>query len=428
MKTRFVPLGESYKALFAACSAGTQPDWLAVRRKGAIDRLRRDGLPTRQVEVWKYTDISPLAERALVLPARINSRSALPPNLPFWHEDDLNIVFVDGQFSPEQSSAVQSDEIQVVRLNDLATNPETAPSDMLASALMNAAFRRDGVLVRIPAHCQLERRIHFVLLHASKTPDAILAPWLAVVAEESAEARIAITALSISESPCLHVPRVFVSAAAGAQLAVSQSQLMNDQSWQLGTTRIEQHRDSRVTHLEAAVGAALARHDLAAVLLESGAEVELNGLYVQRNHRHVDFHTWIEHRQPNCRSRQVYKGIVDDHAAAVFNGAVRVHPGASGTDGYQLNRTLLMSRDAQVFSKPELLIDNDDVKCSHGATIGQISAQELFYLQSRGIPEAQARHMLSRAFVEDVLFRQKDARQRADLDILLDHYFPTGHD
>ena len=110
----------------------------------------------------------------------------------------------------------------------------------------------------------------------------------------------------------------------------------------------------------------------------------------------------------------------------MFNGAVRVHPGASGTDGYQLNRALLMSREAQVFSKPELLIDNDDVKCSHGATIGQIDEQELFYLQSRGIPETQARHMLARAFVEDILFRQSDARERADLDALLDRYFAAS--
>lgn len=428
MKNRFAPLSGSYAALFAACRAGSEPDWLATRRSWAVDHLRQNGLPTRFVEEWKYTDISPLSERTLVLPAETDPRGAPPVGLPFWHEDDLNVVFVDGRFAPEWSNAGQSDEIQLVRLDELATDPEPAPSDVLTSALLNSAFRCDGVLVRIPARRRLERRIHFLLLHASETPDAILAPWLAVAAEEAAEARIAITALSISESPCLHVPRVLLTAAAGAQLVVSQSQVLNDRSWQLGTTRIEQRRDSRVTHLEAAFGAALARHDLAAVLLESGAEVELNGLYVQRKRRHVDFHTWIEHRQPDCRSRQVYKGIVDDRAVAVFNGTVRVHPGASGTDGYQLSRALLMSREAQVFSKPELLIDNDDVKCSHGATIGQISAQELFYLQSRGIPEAQARHMLSRAFVEDVLFRQPDARQRADLDILLDRYFSAGHD
>lgn len=428
MKTRFVPLGDRYTALFAASGAPTEPAWLATRRKGAVDRLRRDGVPTRFVEHWKYTDISTLAERALVLPARTDARGASLANVPFWHEDDLNVVFVDGRFAPEWSTGAQSQDIQVVRLDELTADPETAPSDSLASALLNSAFRRDGVLVRIPVRRHLERRIHFLLLHASETPDAILAPWLAVAAEEAAEAHIAITSLSLSAAPCLHVPRVFLSVAAGAQLGVSQTQVLNDSSWQLGTTRIEQRRDSRVTHLEASLGAALARHDLAAVLLEPGASVELNGLYVQRDRRHVDFHTWIEHRQPNCRSRQVYKGIVDDRAAAVFNGVVRVHPGASGTDGYQLNRTLLMSREAQVFSKPELQIDNDDVKCSHGATIGQISAQELFYLQSRGIPEAQARHMLSRAFVEDVLFRLSDTRQRADIDALLDRCFPTGHD
>lgn len=428
MKTRFAPLSDSYAALFAACRTGSEPDWLAARRQAAVGHLRENGLPTRSVEEWKYTDISPLSERTLVLPAETEVRGALPVGLPFWHADDLNIVFVDGRFAPEWSNVAQSHEIQLVRLSDLTADPEPTPSDISASALLNAAFCCDGVLVRIPARRRLERRIHFILLHASETSDAILAPWLAVAAEEAAEAHIAITALSTSAEPCVHVPRALVTAAAGAQLVVSQSQVLNDRSWQLGTTRIEQRRDSRVTHLEAAFGAALARHDLAAVLLESGAEVELNGLYVQRERRHVDFHTWIEHRQPDCRSRQVYKGIVDDRAVAVFNGTVRVHPGASGTDGYQLNRALLMSREAQVFSKPELLIDNDDVKCSHGATIGQISAQELFYLQSRGIPEPQARHMLSRAFVEDVLFRHPDMRQRADLDALLNRYFSADHD
>jgi len=227
----------------------------------------------------------------------------------------------------------------------------------------------------------------------------------------------------LSDAACLHLPRVMVSADSESNLAISQAQLLNTQSWQLATSRVELQRDAHVAHLEAGLGAALARHDLTAVLLESGARVELNGLYALDGKRHADFHTLIEHRQPNCSSRQVYKGILAGKAAGVFNGAVRVFPGASGTDGYQLNKALLMSREAQMFSKPELLIDNDDVKCSHGATIGQINPQELFYLQSRGIPEAQARHMLARGFVEDIMFQQGDDRLRADLDGALDRYF-----
>lgn len=424
MKNRSVQPGTGYAALFAAQRpAAPEPAWLAARREWAFARLSADGFPTRFVEEWKYTDVTPLAERKLALPADAGAARGPLPAVPFWHADDLNVVFVDGRYAPEWSNAGATGEVELVPLAALAADPETAPPDVLVSALLNAAFLGDGVQVRIPAGRRLARRIHFLLLHAGETPDLLLAPWISVAAGAAAEARVAITALSISAAPCLHVPRTLVSAAAGAQLALSQTQVLNVGSWQLGTTRIELCRDSRVTHLDAALGSALGRHDLSARLLESGSEVELNGMYALRERRHTDFHTLIEHCQPNCRSRQVYKGILDGRAAAVFNGAVRVHPGASGTDGYQLNRALLMSRDAQVFSKPELLIDNDDVKCSHGATIGQIDAQELFYLQSRGIPESQARHMLARAFVEDILFRQSDARERADLDALLDRYF-----
>ena len=427
MKNRSVQPGAGFAALFAAQRpASPEPAWLVARRMWAFDRLGQDGFPTRFVEEWKYTDLTPLAERTLALPAETGAGRGPLPAVPFWHADDLNVVFVDGRFAPGWSNAGETGEIQLVPLAALAADPETAPPDVLVSALLNAAFLGDGVQVRIPAGLRLARRIHFLLLHASATPDVLLAPWISIAAGAAAEARIAITALSISDAPCLHVPRTLVSAAEGAQLAISQTQVLNTGSWQLATTRIEQRRDSRVTHLDAALGSALGRHDLTARLLESGSEVELNGMYALRERRHTDFHTLIEHLQPNCRSRQVYKGILDGHATAVFNGAVRVHPGASGTDGYQLNRALLMSREAQVFSKPELLIDNDDVKCSHGATIGQIDEQELFYLQSRGIPETQARHMLARAFVEDILFRQSDARERADLDALLDRYFAAA--
>ena len=426
MKNRSVQPGPAFAALFAAQRRAPEPVWLAARREQAITQLGRDGIPTRFVEEWKYTDITALAARPLVA-VEATAPGISPAALPFWHEDDLNLVFVDGRFVPSLSNARQAGDLQLVRMVDLPADPETAPPDTLVSALLNAAFRTDGVQVRIPAGRRIDRRIHFLLVHASETPDVFLAPWMSIVAGAAAEARVAITSVSCSEAPCLHVPRTLVAADAGAQLSLSQSQVLNPSSWQLGTTRIEQQRDSRVVHLDAALGSGLGRHDLTAVLLESGSEVELNGFYALRERRHTDFHTLIEHRQPNCRSRQVYKGVLDDKAAAVFNGAVRVYPGASGTDGYQLNKALLMSREAQVFSKPELLIDNDDVKCSHGATIGQIDAQELFYLQSRGIPEPRARQMLARAFVEDVLFRQADARQRADLDALLDRYFGGAH-
>jgi len=426
MKTRTLslPPGPRYAALLESMRNGVpEPDWLAVRRREAFARLAQDGFPTRHVEHWKYTDISGLAERELVLPADPGADAPVMAGRPFHHDDDIRVVFVNGRYAPALSTATPPDGLELIRLHALEADPDPDPGDALPSTLLNAAFRRDGMLLRIASRKRIEPRIHILLLQAGETADTLIAPWVAIAAEAMAEARIAVTSLSCTSAPCVNVPRVIVTADAGAQLSISQSQALNTASWQLGTTRIEQRRDSRVSHLDAALGGALGRHDLACVLLESGAEGELDGFYALRGKQHTDFHTVIEHRQPNSRSRQVYKGILDDRAVAVFNGLVKVSPGASGTDGYQLNKALLLSRQAQVYTKPELQIDNDDVRCSHGATIGQLDPQELFYMQSRGIPEALARQMLARAFVEDVLFRQPDDRQRADLDGLLDDYF-----
>lgn len=428
MKKRAVHLNERYAALFARRrAAGGEPAWLAARRDDAWARLQHEGLPTRAVEEWKYTNLAPLAERVLASPGDPQPARLNPAAIPFWHAEDLHLVFVDGRYSAEWSDASATGELEIVVANQLPADPEVKSADGLTATLLNSAFRSDSVLVRIPAKCRLSRRLHVLLLHATDMPDSLAAPWVALEAGALAEADVAITSFSVSPAASVQIPRTWVSVQPGSHLVLSQTQALNSQSWQLATTRIVQTRDSRVTHLDAALGAALARHDLTAILLESGSEVELNGLYALDQKRHADFHTLIEHRQPECRSRQVYKGILDGRATGVFNGAVRVHPGASGTDGYQLNKTLLLSKEAQMFSKPELLIDNDDVKCSHGATIGQLNEQELFYLQSRGIAEARARQILARGFVEDILFQQSDVRQQADIDRLLDHFFAGSH-
>ena len=285
MKNRSVQPGPAYAGMFAALrGAAPEPAWLSARREAAFAQLGRDGFPTRFVEEWKYTDISALAARPLVLPAPAGAGD-LAAAVPFQHADDLNVVFVDGRYVPERSNAAQAGVLELVRMNDIGSDPEAPPPDALVSALLNAAFRTDGVQVRIPAGRKIERRIHFILIHASETPDVLLAPWISVTAGDAAEARLAVTSVSCSAAACLHVPRVLVHAEAGAQLTVSQAQVLNPAAWQLATTRIEQRRDSRVVHLDAALGSALGRHDLTAVLLESNSEVELNGLYALQAQR-----------------------------------------------------------------------------------------------------------------------------------------------
>jgi len=407
------------------------PAWLAARRRAAWDAFLETGIPTRKTEAWKYTDVSPAILPAWTFTAPdVRGHSITRALAPLLHAADLNVVFLDGMYCPDLSNPQSDDAIAVTSLrsplfgSSLAALLERPDGPIEAPfAAFNRAVWRDGVALSVNAGAVVRRRIHLLMLHAGASGNTLITPRLYIQAGTQSESQIAITYASLSSPCCLNVPCVDVDVADGARLTLCQTQSLNRDSFHIGSTRIHLGRDSVLHTLDAAFGGALSRQNLTVSLDGSGIDAVLNGLYTLRGAQHADFHTIIEHRHPSSRSRQVYKGILDGRATAVFNGAVRVSRGASGTDGYQLNRTLLRSPDAKVFTKPELEIANDDVRCTHGATVGQLDPRQLFYLQSRGISADDARNLLARGFVEDILFSLSFPRQREDLDRELDCFF-----
>jgi Fe-S cluster assembly protein SufD len=408
------------------------PEWLLDQRRAALDVLLRNGLPTRKTEDWKYTDTSMITGREWNYPPlNPDCLATVQQHHPgMLHSDDLNIVLVNGIYCPALSNTDREDTIEVVSLRSplaeslleaALAQPDT-PMEQPFSTLNRAGWR-DGVALTIAPGKRPPARIHLLLLHEGDTKNALITPRIVLSAGAGSDTTVAITHASCSPESCLSVPAIDLEIADNARLRLYQTQSLNTVSFHVGTLRITIGRDCLLQSLEAAFGGALARQNLTVAFNGPGSEAALSGIYTLNGDRLCDFHTAIIHRLPNCRSRQVYKGILDERATAVFNGAVQVAPHASGTDGYQLNRTLLRSPQARVFTKPELRIDNDDVRCTHGATVGQLDPRQLFYLQSRGIGLQQARDILARGFVEDLLFAVDSPRQREALDRCLDRFF-----
>lgn len=409
------------------------PEWLLQQRRLALESLLQKGLPTRKTEDWKYTDTSVLTSQEWNFPPPPESTAPQPSTKalkPFYHASDLNLVFVNGIYCASLSNISGESTIEITSLrsplvSDLLESVLAQPAESIEQPfnLINQTGWTDGVVLTVAAEKRPPSRIHILFLHHGDSANVLIAPRLIVRLQSGSDATIAITHASNSSQACLNIPDIQFEIADHARLICFHTQSLNASSFHLGAFRFNLGRDSVLESLEAAFGASLARQNLIVALNAQGGDATLNGMYTLDQQRLSDFHTIIEHRHPHSRSRQVYKGILDDSSTAVFNGAVRVAPHACGTDGYQLNQSLLRSPNAKVFSKPELRIDNDDVRCTHGATIGQIDEKQLFYLQSRGIECQNARDMLSRAFVEDLLFDIDNQLQRDQLDHHLDHFF-----
>ena len=432
-KALSLPVAGRYQALFdevLSSRTDDEPGSLRQQRQASFDRFLQTGLPTRKVEAWKYTDVSRLAGRNLVHSAPADIPMSRLRDVPLYHEDDATFVFLDGVFRPKLSLSAVVPGLKVTPLADTARDPRLkgalsrTPVAMESPFVcLNRALWRDGLLLRVSGKQRLDRRIHVIFLHGGDVADEMISPRLVVALGGYAEARLAVTHASLRRGMCFNNGCIDVDMDEGAQVEMCHTQALSDDAIHLVTTRVTQQRDSNLHALDFHAGSSLARHDLSVALAGEGASVTLDGVYVARDRQVVDSHTVIEHMQPNCTSRQLYKGLLDDRSTAIFSGAVRVHPGASGSDGSQMNRNVLLSPLARVNTQPELEIANDDVRCTHGATVGQLDPMELFYLASRGLAPEVARDMLCRGFVEEVLYRLKDTRRHAELHQLLDRYF-----
>lgn len=394
-----------YDGALAQALAWSQPDWLRRQRGEAYARFQALGLPTTRQEDWKYTSLTGL-ERATFTP---------PERLPAAHLrhtvfDALaqRLVFVDGGFRPEASTLRDLPEgVTLMPLSeallrrsgagDLLQGEAAADADAMAS--FNRALWRDGVYLEIAPGVELPEPLHLFCLG---TPGH-LAPLhhLLVLGQGS---RATVIEHTLSEAEAAHFTNAMTDCrlAAGAELTHVKLTEEGGLAYHIGGTVVQLAAGSRYVNLSITAGSLLARNDLVVTFEGEDAACTLNGLTLGRGRRHVDHHTFIDHRRPRCTSRQLYKGVLDDRSRAVFNGRVRVAEGAVGTDARQLNRNLLLSPAAEADSKPQLEIFADDVKCSHGAAVGSLDAGQLYYLRTRGLAETEARALLLQAYAAEV--------------------------
>jgi Fe-S cluster assembly protein SufD len=407
------------------------PAWLREARRAAVARLAERGLPTTRHEDWRYTSLAPIEETAFDLTAGAAPGSvgpaALEPHLidPGWPR----LVFVNGRYAPALSSGgPRPGGARVGSLTDaLAGNGDGLAPDLLgedgelddAWTALNAAFWRDGALVRVPAGAALEAPVHLVFLTAPGEPGPATHPRSVVVLERDSRATVVETYAVAGGGTYLTNAVTRVVLADGARLEHHRVEQESGGAFHVGRTYAVQGRDSYLSSSSILFGGRLARHDVRVRLGAEGAECALRGLYVIGGRQHVDINTVVDHARPHGRSRQLYKGVLDGRARGVFSGRVVVRPGAQKTDAHQTNKNLLLSDGVEVDSKPQLEIFADDVKCSHGAADGQLAADAMFYLKSRGLGEAQARALLTYGFASEVLGRIGPEALRARLDALL---------
>jgi Fe-S cluster assembly protein SufD len=347
------------------------------------------------------------------------------------------LVFVNGRYAPALSrvgalpTAVRIDSLASARGSDevLRHLASVAPFERHAFVALNTAFLDDGAFVSIAPRAVVERPIHILFVATADAGErsTMSHPRVLVIAGANSQASIVETYAGPEGTRYLTNAVAELVLDENATLEHYRLQHEGTGAFHVGATYVRAQRSSTCTSHSVSAGGALVRNDVVAVLNGEGAECTLNGLYIADAQRLVDNHTTIDHARPHCGSREIYKGILADRARGVFNGKIVVRPDAQKTDAKQTNRALLLSEDAQINTKPQLEIFANDVKCTHGAAVGQLDDEALFYLRSRGLSDAAARQMLIHAFAADVLNRMPleavrtrvEARLRERLDRVL---------
>ena len=440
-------VADRYLAEFRAFSgngAGSAPAWLKEIREAAIARFVELGFPTIKQEEWRFTSVAPIAETPFTL--------AQAPHSPVPTLSDIErscvgagprVVFVDGRYVAELSTVEGS--IRGVSIGSLAAALASgsasgavgdavrahlarhAPWHQSAFTALNTAFLADGAFVHVPAGVVLDRPLEVVYVATSRgggggtdePGPTVSHPRTLIVLDSNAQATVVESYAAFTGGVYWTNAVTEAVVGSGARLELFRVQREGLKGIQVATTHSRQERDSYLALHLVSVGAALARHDVTTVLDGAGAELILNGLYLLGGAQHADHHTVIDHAQPHCASHEFFNGVLDERAHGVFNGRIIVRPGAQRTDSKQTNNTLLLSTEARADSQPQLEIYADDVKCTHGSTVGPIDPTQLYYLRSRGLSPEAARSILTYGFGGEILDRMRHPEVRARLDRLV---------
>ena len=425
---------------FSRLESALQPSWLLPLRKAGIARFAELGFPTLQDEDWRFTNVAPLARLPLQPAAEpVNdaaAKAALEKYL-FAQLPGARLVFVNGKYSMALSS-VHGLTVGV-RVSNL-TAALVADSEFIkrqfslyalannnAFAALNQAFFADGGFVQVPAGVSVAEPIQFIFIATAKQDGETIQPRNLIVA--GANSRATVIESYISSDNVAYFTNTITEIAAGdnAVLEHVKFQDEDDAAFHLATIAAQLGRASNVSIHSFALGAKLSRTSIRAKLAGEGLACILNGLYLPRDEQLADHHMIVEHAPPRCASHEYFNGILDDKSKGVFHGRILVREIAQKTDAKQTNKNLLLSDDATADTKPQLEIYADDVKCTHGATIGQLNDESIFYLRSRGIGTDNARRMLIHAFAGEIIARVKHDSVREKLDKLVWDRLEANH-
>jgi Fe-S cluster assembly protein SufD len=407
------------------------PPRLGRLRREALDRFNELGFPTLNDEEWRFTNVAPLTRIAFrpAAPGRARLTPEQTRRAAFGTDGGSRLVFVNGHFARALSSVRGLPQGVVVAglAETLDAHPDWAEPHLARHArfeqnaftALNTAFLRDGAFVSIPKNTGVAEPIHLVFLAGPCAEPTVAHPRNLVVAGAHSQATVLESYVGLEEGVYFTNGVTEIVLGDGAVIDHSKVQRESKAAFHVATTQFHQDKGSRFTSHAIALGGGLVRNDVNVVLDAEGCECTLNGLYLAGGRQHIDNHTRIDHAKPRCASHELYKGILDGQAHGVFNGKIYVHQDAQKTDAKQTNKTLLLSADAVINTKPQLEIYADDVKCTHGATIGQLDEEAVFYLRSRGVGREEARRLLTYAFANDIVSRIQVGSLRAGLEQVL---------
>jgi Fe-S cluster assembly protein SufD len=436
-----LPTGSGVEGFIAAFEQANQapsiPETLRHFRRTGFERFAALGFPTTKNEDWHYTSVAPITEQEFQLidsAGDVRLRDLAP--FAFGGADWHVMTFVNGRFSADLS---RIDSLPAgVHVTSLSTAWREAPDTLgalgtiatgetHAFTALNAAFTDDGAVITVDANVEVAQPIHLVFLADATAAKGMMHPRVLVTLGRHAKATVIESYVATSDAMYFTNAVTEAVIADGATLTHTRVQREGMRAFHVGTFDARQARDSHLVSFSFATGASLSRVNVYTSLDGEGSGATMNGLYMLGETQHCDHQTQIIHAQPHCYSRELYKGVLDGQSHGVFNGKVYVHPIAQKTDGKQTNNTLLLSDKARIDTKPQLEIFADDVRCTHGATIGQIDRTALFYMKSRGIDSEVARQLLTYAFAADVLETIECEPVRIELERLaLDRFTRAG--
>jgi Fe-S cluster assembly protein SufD len=429
IETKNLKETDQYVDSFERFEKRGQPAWVLPLRKAGMVSFADQGFPTLQDEDWRYTNVAPIARlpfKAVFEPAAAVAVNGAVTNAPFAKLPGNRLVFVNGHYAPQLSA--QQPLPSGVRVESLASALAANPSFLEkhlgkyvqlagnAFAALNQAFFSDGVFIHVPAGVEVKDPVQLIFVSSPSQTGATILPRNLIFAE--ANSKLTVIESYVHTGDAVYFTNAVTELIAGDNAKVEFLKFQDESPDSFHVATIQGHfgRASRVSVHSFALGAKLSRNNIRVNLAGEGLECVLNGLYLTRNEQLADHHMIVEHAQPHCASHEYFNGILDDKSKGVFHGRILVRQLAQKTDAKQTNKNLLLSDDATADTKPQLEIYADDVKCTHGATIGQLNDEAIFYLRSRGLSSDTARRMLIHAFAGEIIERIHCESAREEVD------------